>query len=32
MAEIKINILLKKPANGGIPHIENIIIANEKAN
>ena len=31
IAEIKINILLKKPAKGGIPHIENITIANETA-
>ena len=26
------NILLKKPAKGGIPHIENIIIENDNAN
>ena len=32
IAEIKINILLKKPARGGIPHIENIIIENDNAN
>ena len=28
---MKINILLKKPAKGGIPHIENIIKENESA-
>ena len=32
IAEMNINILLKKPAKGGIPHIENIIIENDKAN
>ena len=31
IAEMKINILLKKPAKGGTPHIENIIIENAKA-
>jgi len=31
IAAIKTNVLLKNPANGGIPHIENIIMAKEKA-
>jgi hypothetical protein len=32
IADININILLKKPAKGGIPHIENITMENARAN